>query len=75
MHIMSGYSLLGDKPFSQSDVGVITYWLTSHGKLWMFVSAGCILLLAFVFLLLAAWKVNPMNSGSGRLSRKKKKEN
>lgn len=74
MQMMSGYSVLGDTAFDKDDVGVITYWLTQK-NLWMFVSAGCILLLAVLFMLLAAWKVNPMHAGSGRLSRKKKKEN
>lgn len=74
MQIMTGYSILGDTPFARNDVGFITYWLT-HGKVWMFVSAGCILVLAFVFLLVAAWKVNPMHAGSGRRTGKKKREN
>lgn len=74
MQIMTGYSILGDTPFARNDVGFITYWLT-HGKVWMFVSAGCILVLAFVFLLVAAWKVNPMHAGSGRRPGKKKREN
>ena len=74
MQIMTGYSILGDTPFARNDVGFITYWLT-HEKVWMFVSAGCILVLAFVFLLVAAWKVNPMHAGSGRRPGKKKREN
>ncbi len=74
MQIMTGYSILGDAPFAKDDVGFITYWLT-HGRVWMFVSAGCILVLAFVFLLVAAWKVNPMHAGSGKRQGKRKKEN
>ncbi len=71
MQIMTGNSILADTPFSTSDVGSITYALT-HGKVWMFVSAGCILLLSVVFMLVAAWKVNPMHSSSGRRKSKKK---
>ncbi len=71
MQMMSDSSILGKDSVDKSDVGIITYFLTEH-NLWMYVSAGCILLLAFLFLLLAAWKVNPMHAGSGRLLRKKK---
>jgi len=73
MQMMTGESLLGDSPFTTGDVGIITYTLT-QGKVWMFVSAGCILLLSVVFMMIAAWKVNPIHSASGKKS-KKKKEN
>lgn len=73
MQIMSETSLLSDAPFSRTDVGFVTYWL-SHGKVWMFASAGCILLLSILFMLVAAWKVNPMHSASGKKPNKKKAE-
>jgi len=72
MQIMTGYSFFGDTPFSQREVGGVTYFLT-HGKVWMFVSAGCILVLSLLFLAMAAWKVNPMHSGSGRRKGKMKR--
>ncbi len=74
MQIMTGKSLLGGAGymFSKSDVGFITYHLTT-GKAWMLVSAACILLLSLVFMLAAAWKVNPMHSSSGRKRRKARK--
>lgn len=74
-HMMMGESIFGMErgTFSQSDVGPITYTL-AHGKVWMFTSAGCILLLAFLFMVLAAWKVNPLHSNSGRRRGKKKTE-
>ncbi len=69
--IMMGSSLLEEANFKTSDVGYITYYL-AQGKVWMFVSAGCILLLSFLLMLLAAWKVNPMHSSAGRKPGKKK---
>lgn len=74
MQIMTGQSILADTPFSRTDVGFLTYWLT-HGNVWMFVSAGCILVLSLLFMIVAAWKVNPMNSASKRKSKKKKEGN
>lgn len=73
MHIMTGESLFGMEggTFDRDDVGLLTYAL-ARGKVWMFVSAGCILLMSFLFMALAAWKVNPMHSGSGRRPGKKK---
>ncbi len=71
--IMMGSSLLEEANFRTTDVGYITYYL-AQGKVWMFVSAGCILLLSFLFMLLAAWKVNPMHSSAGRKPGKKKEE-
>lgn len=73
MHIMTDNSVLGDTPFSKNDVGIITYMLT-HGKIWMFVSVGCIILLSVVFLLVAAWRVNPMNAAIGGKKKKKKED-
>ena len=78
MHMMTGESLLGmnanqGTTFTRSEAGLLTYAL-ARGKVWMFASAGCILLLSFLFMLLAAWKVNPMHSSSGRRRNKKKAE-
>ena len=73
MQIMSGESLFGNvsNVFDRDEVGFITY-ARARGKVWMFVSAACILVLAFMFMVLAAWKVNPMNSVSGHRNAKKK---
>lgn len=67
MQLMAGESVFGEagSNFSRSEVGFLTYHL-SQGRVWMFLSAACIFLLAFLFLLAAAWKVNPMHSSSGR---------
>ncbi|MDE5866986.1 MAG: ABC transporter permease [Lachnospiraceae bacterium] len=69
MHIMSGETVFGgtdwSSNFSRKDVGILTYAL-SRGKLWLFVSAACLLLLSFLFMFAAAWKVNPMHSVSKR---------
>ena len=77
-HLMMGESILGmnrnqGATFTRNQVGMLTYAL-ARGKVWMFVSAGCLLLLSFLFMLLAAWKVNPMHSSSGRRRGKKKAE-
>ena len=75
MLTMTGQSLLsGTNTFGKNDVGAITYWLVKN-ELWVYVSAGCILILTLVFMLLAAWKVNPMHTSGGRKKSKKKKEN
>ncbi len=74
MQIMTGTSIFGDAPFTQGDVGILTYVL-SQGKVWMFVSAGCILLMSILFMIAAAWKVNPMHTASGRRANKKKEGN
>ncbi len=73
MQMMTGDSLLGGNGyiFTRRDVGFISYHL-ARGKTWMFVSAACILLLSLLFMLAAAWKVNPMHSSSGRKRVKKK---
>lgn len=67
MQLMAGESIFGEagSNFSRSEVGFLTYHL-SQGRMWMFLSAACIFLLAFLLLLAAAWKVNPMHSSSGR---------
>ena len=71
MQLMTGESLFGGESFSflEDDVGFLTYHL-SQGKTWMFLSAACIFLMSFLFLLAAAWKVNPMHSSSGRKRKK-----
>ena len=71
--MLLGQSVLGrdSGTFSRSDVGILTYTL-AHGKVWMFVSAGCILGMSVLLMGLAAWKVNPLHSGSGRRRGKKK---
>ena len=75
MLTMTGQSLLsGTNTFGKNDVGAITYWLVEN-ELWVYVSAGCILILTMVFMLMAAWKVNPMHTSGGRKKSKKKKEN
>lgn len=67
--IMTGESLFGMEggSFTRGDVGLLTYAL-ARGKVWMFVSAACILLLSFLFMAIAAWKINPLHSGSGRVA-------
>ena len=71
MQLMSGESLFGGSSsnFSKDDVGFFTYYL-SQGKVWLFLSAACIFLLSVLLLLVAAWKVNPMHSSSGRRRKK-----
>ena len=70
--MMTGLSLFGQEggTFYRGDVGILTYAL-ARGKVWMFVSAGCILGMSILFMGLAAWKVNPLHSGSGRRRGKK----
>lgn len=57
------------------DVGPVTDMLTGD-KVWMFTSAGCILLLSLLFMVLAAWEIDPMRGGfrdrPGRKRRNKK---
>jgi len=63
MQLMTGESLFGasGSNFTRGEVGFITYNL-SQGKIWLFLSAACILTLSVLFMLAAAWKVNPMHS-------------
>lgn len=72
MQLMAGESIFGaaGSNFARDEVGFITYHL-SQGRVWMFLSAACILLLSFLLLLAAAWKVNPMHSSSGRKRKQK----
>lgn len=69
--IMTGESLLNGANFDLDEVGPLTY-LLAQGKVWMFVSAICIILLSLVFMAAAAWKVNPLHSSGGRKPGKKK---
>ncbi len=67
MQLMSEESIFGSVGyvFSKSDVGFLTYHL-AKGKLWMLVSAACLTATAVLFMLAAAWKVNPIHSSAGR---------
>lgn len=69
MLVMTGTSLFSGK-LGKSDVGFITYAL-SRNMTWMFLSAACILMLSFLFMLAAAWRVNPLNSSGGKKKGKK----
>lgn len=71
MQLMTGESIFGAGNFdlSAGEVGIVTYFL-SQGKAWLFCSAACILMLSFLFMLVAAWKVNPMHSSAGRRRKK-----
>ncbi len=73
MQIMTGESLFGTagSNFDRSEVGFLTYHL-SQGKAWMFLSAACILCLSILFMIVAAWRVNPMNTTTIRTSGRKK---
>lgn len=74
MLVMTGNSVFTGSSFSKSDVGFFTYALIkSH--LWIFVSGIAIAGLSVVFMLLAAWLVNPMHSNGGPKPGKKKKVN
>lgn len=73
MQIMTGESALGEiSYYSQGSVGFVTN-LLAHGKVWMFLSAACILTLSVLFMIVAAWRVNPMNT-SGSIKQKKLKK-
>jgi len=76
MQIMTGESLFGvaGSNFDKNEVGFLTYHL-SQGKTWMFLSAACILSLAVLFMLVAAWRVNPMHSSSKNNSRSRSAHN
>lgn len=68
MQILTGDSLFGNTGgmhFSRTDVGFLTYSF-AQGKIWMFLSAGCILLVSFLFILLTAWRIDPLRASSGR---------
>lgn len=77
MLIMSGDSIFGSTSwqtanFPRDEAGILTY-LLARGQLWLFVSAACLLLISFMFMFAAAWKVNPMHSASGGKRKKGKK--
>ena len=66
MQVMTGESILGstgESNFIKTEVGYLTYCFT-YGKVWVFLSAGCILLLAFLFMLIAAWRIDPLSGMS-----------
>ena len=68
MQILTGDSLFGNTGgmhFSRTDVGFLTYSF-AQGKIWIFLSAGCILLVSFLFILLTAWRIDPLRASSGR---------
>lgn len=67
--MMTGESLINEISFSRKDVGFITYHLT-QSDMWVYVSAVAIVLLSVVFMLIAAWKVNPMNARGGKKRKK-----
>lgn len=71
MQLMTGESIFGaaNFDFSTGEVGIVTCFI-SQGKVWLFLSAACILMLSFLFMLVAAWKVNPMHSSAGRRRKK-----
>ena len=71
MQLMTGESIFGAGNFDlrTGEVGIVTYFI-SQGKAWLFCSAACILILSFLFMLVAAWKVNPMHSSAGRRRKK-----
>lgn len=73
MLMMTGESIFGTEInwYSGYEIGPLTRIL-AHGKVWMSLSAVCILILSFLFMALAAWKINPMNAGSGRRRGKKR---
>ena len=69
MLIMSGESFFGEISFSRKDVGLITYCIARE-HVWIYVSAACILGLSILFMVIAAWKVNPMNTQSKKKRKK-----
>lgn len=74
MQVMTGESILGstgESNFIKTEVGYLTYCFT-YGKVWVFLSAGCILLLAFLFMLIAAWRIDPLSAATERKPAKKK---
>ncbi|MCM1049247.1 MAG: ABC transporter permease [Clostridiales bacterium] len=74
-NIMAGTSMLGTADLSTSvfesnEVGILTFAL-ARGKLWLFASAVCIIIMSVLFMLAAAWKVNPMHAPSHKKKSKK----
>ena len=72
MHMLVGESVISEVgSYGKNDMGAISYVL-AQGKTWVFVSAGCIVLLSFLFLLAAAWRVNPMNAPTRKVKKQRK---
>ncbi|MCM1262832.1 MAG: ABC transporter permease [Butyrivibrio sp.] len=74
-NIMAGTSLFGTADWSTSgfvsdEVGILTFAL-ARGRLWMYASAVCIILMSLMFMLAAAWKVNPIHASSVKKKSKK----
>lgn len=67
--MMTGQSLLNEISLGTDDVGFITYYLVKS-DMWVYVSVAAIVALSVVFMLIAAWKVNPMNSRGGKKRKK-----
>lgn len=74
MQLMTGESIFGAESgsnFMKDEVGALTYQL-SQGRTWMFLSAACILILSILFMIAAAWRVNPMHTHTkGKRSKQK----
>lgn len=72
MQVMTGESILGGGFYGsgRNGVGFLSYHL-AQGRVWMLTSAACILLMSVGFILLAAWRVNPLHQSSGRRRGKK----
>lgn len=70
--LMTGTSVFGESGFTfdSDQAGIITRLLT-YDKVWVYASAVSILLLSLGFMLLAAWKVNPLHASGGRKKAKK----
>lgn len=73
MQVLTGESILGGGFYGsgRGGVGFLSYHL-AQGRVWMFTSAACILLMSVCFILLAAWRVNPLHQPSGRRAGRKK---
>lgn len=74
-NIMAGTSIFGTADWSTSvfesdEVGILTFAL-ARGKLWMYASAACIILMSVLFMFAAAWKVNPIHASSVKKKSKK----
>lgn len=72
MLLMTGESLLGAEGFTfdKGNAGIITR-LLSYDQIWIYASAVSILLLSLIFMLAAAWKVNPLHSSGSRKKTKR----
>ncbi len=67
--IMTGSTLFNEMSLSRKDVGLVTYYL-SEGNVWMLASAVTMVGMSIIFMLIAAWKINPMNSFDGKMRKK-----